>query len=201
VLSVGDERIGLLELPHGGQILVRMGSVIDGGKVTELSAKRLRIAFPDRSVELALDGVAGGRMAQGSAHAAVAVASTADSGAPDRATATRGTRARPRAPDNVVPPAETRSVSAAAVRLLLVNGIPEAPHSDAGLFVAEQIGPMFDLPEHSRLLAVNDEPVTSAGQAVAGLQRALTNGVAVLGIDTPEGPRRVYVAPQRVPGR
>ncbi|MBS0366362.1 MAG: hypothetical protein JSR67_11145 [Proteobacteria bacterium] len=185
--------MGLIEMPQGGQVLVRMGSTVDGGKVTEISARHVRLSFPDHSVDLALAGAPGDPSARASLHSAAA-------GLP---TISRGTHGHPRMPDdNVVPPAETRLVPPATLNLLLVNGVPAAPsHTDAGRFVAEQVSPMFGLPDNSRLLSVNDTPVTSAGQAVASLQGALRNGVAVLGVDTPDGPRRIYVSPSRVPGR
>ena len=52
---VGDKYLGFLELPQGGQVLVREGSVVNGGRVIVFTDKGLRIQFPDRVLELQLE--------------------------------------------------------------------------------------------------------------------------------------------------
>ena len=55
-MVAGDSYLGFLELPQGAQLLVRLGSIVDGGKVIAFDADSLRIRFPDGVVELTLEG-------------------------------------------------------------------------------------------------------------------------------------------------
>jgi hypothetical protein len=195
VVSAGSDRVGFLQVPAGGQVLVRKGSVINGGTVVEFSERRLRIAFPDHTLELMLDGASGARLG------AAAPESPAPQPRPATTAASAKTHATPHPSTQLSPTPVTNNLSRVATVQFEVNGIPAPPpNTDPGRYVADQLGPAFDLPEHSRLLSVNDQPVTSASQAVDTLQQALQRGVAVLNLDTPSGPRRVYIAPQRAPG-
>lgn len=199
IVSTGSERVGFLQVPQGGQVVVRQGSVINGGTVVEFSDRRLRIAFQDHTLELTLDGAPGARLAGALAAAAPSDSSTAPRQPQAQAPAARAAKRRP--PPPLMPTPVARSLSAAATMQFRVNGLPEAPaNADPGRYVADQLASSFDLPEHSRLLSVNEQPITSAAQAVDDLQQALERGVAVLNLDTPTGPQRVYLMPQRRPG-
>jgi hypothetical protein len=49
IIAVGDDYLGLLELPGGEQVLVRRGSAVDGGgRIALLDAEQLRLVLPDR---------------------------------------------------------------------------------------------------------------------------------------------------------
>jgi hypothetical protein len=186
VMATGRDRIGFLELPEGGQVLIRQGSIVNGGRVVEFSAQRLRIAFPDRTIELELSG----------ASAAARPPLVAQAAAP----------APVPPPDTAVPPASqtpmlrpiTRDPTAATVRAFRANGIaPAPPGVDERRYAAEQIAPVFGLPENARLVAVNETPVSSAAQAYEAVRAALTMGGVVLQLETPAGLQRLYVNPPR----
>lgn len=187
--------MAILELPRGGgQVLVRKGSVIDGGTVTELSARKLRIAWPDHVVELLLNG----SMRDGAGPTVKTVARPAAQPGPPP-----GAARVPRVPRNVVAlPPVIRSPSAGLVRVFLANGVPQAPpNTDAKRYVDGQIAETFDLPPQSQVQKINDIAVASASQTVDALQKALQNGTAVIDVATPQGPQRVYMSPERTAGR
>jgi hypothetical protein len=148
VLSTGENRVGFLELPQGGQVLIRLGSTVNGGKVVEFSARQLRIAFPDRTIELTLTAGA----AAGSA-----------------------TLKKPKhyinKPKPIVMPAFTPSE--AAVLSFKEHGPPPLPAGiDPAHYVAEVIAPTVDLPAGSTITYVNGQAVTSVAQAANALYAA-----------------------------
>jgi hypothetical protein len=57
-LAVGRDFIAFLEVPQGGQILVRAGSVVGSAKVLAVTASTVKIALRSGAVELSLDGTA-----------------------------------------------------------------------------------------------------------------------------------------------
>ena len=57
-LAVGKDFIAFLEVPQGGQVLVRAGSVVGNAKVLAVTASSLKIALRSGVVELSLDGTA-----------------------------------------------------------------------------------------------------------------------------------------------
>ena len=172
VMVVGADRLGFLELPGGGQLLVRLGSSVDGGKVTEFSAKTRRIAFPDHTVVLALDGL------------------EKTPGAPFPGTVVSSSD---------TPGAHTREVSVHELRTALAA--PAAPGqapSDARRAVGQRLVEVVQIPPNSRVLAVDEAPVTNATQALLAIQNRLETGqVSALNIQTTQGAERVYLVPNR----
>ena len=69
-----------------------------------------------------------------------------------------------------------------------------------GLETARRLAPILNLPPNSTIVAVNDQPVTSADVAIARIQRMLANNaVATLNLAGSNGgpETRVYVRPAR----
>jgi hypothetical protein len=171
VLSTGENRVGFLELPQGRQVLIRLGSTVNGGKVVEFSAQQLRIAFPDRTIELTLTaGAAAGSV----------------------------TLKKPKhyinKPKPIVMPAFTPSE--AAVLSFKEHGPPSLPAGiDPARYVAEVIAPTGALPAGATITYVNGQAVTSFAQAANALYAASELvGQAIVDVDTPAGRMHLYVS-------
>jgi hypothetical protein len=188
VLSTGENRVGFLELPQGGQALIRLGSMVNGGKVVEFSAQQLRIAFPDRTIELTLTGAAAG---------SVAAPLTAKA-APAEVKAVPVALQKPKHyinnPKPIVMPAFTPSE--AAVLSFNEHGPPPLPAGiDPAHYVAEVIAPTVALPAGATITYVNGQAVTSVAQAANALYAASELvGQAIVDVDTPTGRMHLYVA-------
>lgn len=180
VMLVGKDRIGFLEVPAGGQVLVRVGSTVDGGKVTVFNDRELRIAFPGRNVVLELSG--------GS--------SPTDPGALGVVTGQD---------DNMH--VMVRNVDAQRMTEALDQSKPaagsagpKATPSDAQADVGRRFAAVAGLPVNARVVAVNDQPVVSASRAIAAVEKSLAQGLpATLNLESPPGgpPNRVYLLPKR----
>ena len=180
IMTVGDTYVAVLALPDGSQVLVKKGSVVDGGRVVGFTPRTVRIAFPRGDVELTLDG----------------------SGAPASAPAASDKRvaAEKRRPPVLAPP-ETLHITAEAVRLLAASPAPAGASRDPGSQVAQRIAPVINLPPAARVVEINEQPVTDANSALNQVADTLVNnGTASLNIESPSGPRRIYVA-SPTPGR
>ena len=176
IVAVGQDYLGFLEMPGGVQVLVRKGSVIEGGgRILLLDAQRLRIGLPSGVIELSLEG--SGRPA------AVPVPAAAVGGGelpPDG----EYTLFRAVEPKRL---GEARGAAAKA----------DAPRSTASIATALRLGPILNLPPNSRVVAVNDQPVTSVDAAIAGIERALASNImATLNLAGSNGgpDTRVYVS-------
>lgn len=183
----GDGSVAILAVPSGGQVLIRKGSVVDGGVVTELSGRAVRIAFPDHVLELTLSGAprSSANTARGATASATAPAATGSKSA-------RAARQHPASLPVQTDP--TRRVSREAVQAFIVNGVSQGPPSkNAKQYVDQEIAEALDLPEHSQIVSVNDRTVDSADQTVSQLQQALTNGMAAVTVNTPQGRQRLYL--------
>jgi hypothetical protein len=181
VMNVGEERIGFLEVPSGGQVLVRRGSTVDGGKVTVFDQRELRIVFADRTVVLELS----------------------DSGKP----------ADNRTPGVVSQHADTehvmvREVDPEQLRASLTHVAKTAPATPAGRKpdARAELGRRFalvaNLPSNARVVAINEQPVTTAERAMAAIEQTLANDLPVrLNLASPPGgpPGRVYLLPATQP--
>jgi hypothetical protein len=169
-------------------VLIRLGSTVDGGKVVEFSAQQLRIAFPDRTIELTLTGGAAG-----SAAAPVTAKS-----APAELKAVPVTVKKPKhyinKPKPIVMPAFTPSED--AVLSFQEHGPPQLPAGiDPAHYVAEVIAPTVALPAGATITNVNGQAVTSVAQAANALYAASALlGQAIVDVDTPAGPMHLYVA-------
>ena len=178
IVAVGNDYLGFLELPGGEQVLVRQGSVVKGGgRILLLDAERMRIGLPSEVVELALQ----------------------DSGRPVAVPASV-------APADGVEPAPNQDLTLIRrvdpKRLgVQLRGTPKAAEvrSTPATETALRLAPILDLPPNSKVVAVNDQPVTSADAAIAGLAQSLASNTAptLTLADARGGPgTRVYLLPQ-----
>ena len=157
IVAVGKDYLGFLELPGGEQVLVRQGSVIDGGaRILLLDAERMRIGLPSGVVELALQD-------SGRPVAALPSVAAADGAEP--------------APNQDLTLIRTVDPKRLGAQLRAVPKAPDARSSSA-TETALRLAPILDLPPHSKVVAVNDEPVTSADAAIARLERSLASNIA-----------------------
>jgi hypothetical protein len=180
IIAAGNDWLGFLEVPQGGQVVIRKGAHVNGGEVTAISAQLVRIRFFDRELELRLSGAPGGDAPPASARAAPAVAAADRPSSPSKT-------------DLMAPPI-VRTVPRPMTLLFQTNGIARpTSRVDAGQYVAQQIAPVFDIPDNTRVVAINDARVSSAAQASDVLSAALSNGIAVLDLETPNGPQRAYL--------
>jgi hypothetical protein len=181
VIAVGPDHLGLLEIPGGKQLLVRQGSVIEGGgRVLMLDATTLRIALPAGVFDLALDGAN-----------RLAVTQVAATSVP----------AKPVGKSHPLPDDQDHLLFRAVdVRLLADTRAARAtgPSTDAPGQTAAILGPLMDLPPGARVVAINGQPVTTAGAAIALVERSLGQRVMArltLAIPGNEPHTYVYVSP------
>lgn len=183
VVAVGEEYIGLLEIRPGEQVLVRKGSELPGGgRVTAFDGKTVRIALPGKVIELALDGTVEAVMTPG-----IVVAQENVDHVHVRNVEVDTLRAalREPAPGNQPQAAEA---------------IQRRGRSDAGAEVARRFSTLVDLPPRSRVVAVNEIPVTDAAAAIRLVDSTLADGMpARLNITAPmsDGEQRVYLLPEQ----
>ncbi len=181
VMLVGSDRIGFLEVPAGGQLLVRLGTNIDGGTVTVFNDRELRISFPDRSVVLELAGGAG----------APAGAATLD--------AVTGQEDNMHAMVRNVDP-ERMTEALEQTKPAAGSAAAKAARTDAQGEVGRRFATVARLPMGARVVAVNDQPVVSAQKAIAAVEQSLAQGQpATLNLESAPGgpPSRVYLLPNR----
>jgi hypothetical protein len=180
--------VGFLELPQGGQVLIRLGSIVNGGTVVEFSAQQLRIAFPDRTIELTLTGAAAG------SDAAPVTAKAAPAQVKAVAVKLKKPKQYINNPKPIVMPPFTPSED--AVLSFKEHGPPPLPAGiDPAHFVAEVIAPTVALPAGATITNVNGQAVTSVSQAANALYAASELlGQAIVDVDTPAGRMHLYVA-------
>jgi hypothetical protein len=170
VMSVGDEYLGILQLPDGSQLLVRKGSTLaNGGQVLAIDAARVRLGFPGRTpLDVRLDGAD-----------APAVASAGETGI-GRETSDRA---------HVM----VRSVDAAALDAGIARADWEMDRAraaaaaatsrpvarDAGAEAALALAPILELPKNSRITQINERKVRSADELYATVRETLAQGSAV----------------------
>lgn len=179
IIAVADDYLAVLELPGGEQVLVRRGSVVEGaGRVVLLDAERLRLALPDHTLDLALDRSlndpvvpAGLGVVQDQLDDGNVLIRRVDPEAFGESVARSSHAAKP--------PPGTKAMA-------------RDPTVEAG----RRLSPILNLPPDSRLVAVNESPVRSAGQAIALIERSLADGVSPrLNITGAGGESRVYLSP------
>jgi hypothetical protein len=181
VMRVGKDRIGFLEVPAGGQVLVRLGTVVDGGKVTVFDERELQIDFPSRTVRLPLTGGAG--QPAGAERLGV-VTGQHDDG---------HIMVRKVDPDRMIEALETAKPAAG-------TGTAKSSKPDAAVEVGRRFAAVANLPLNARVVAVNDKPVVSAAKAIAEVERTLAKGQGTtLNLESAPGdpPGRVYLIPER----
>jgi hypothetical protein len=174
-LAVGDEYIAFLQVPDAGQVLVRAGSVVSGAKVLGVTRSEIRLALSSGVVDLTLDGT----VHEVSKSRSPAVIDQEDD---DR---------------NRI---YSRTVSAEQAGRELASRSTGPPGSAAAdSTAAQRIAAVLDLPVGSRILKVQDQPVSSASDAIEQLKRSMaeSRGVVTLDLKTPNGPGRVYLMPPK----
>lgn len=178
IVAVGSDYLGFLELPGGEQVLVRQGSVVKGGgRILLLDAGRMRIGLSSGVIELAL---------QGSGRPVAVPDSVAAADSVEQAPNQELTQIRSVDPKHLVEQLRAASKN---------DDVRSTPQTAMAL----RLAPILDLPPNSKVVAVNDRPVTSADAAIARLERSLANNVAptLTLADTNGGPgTRVYLLPQ-----
>jgi hypothetical protein len=179
-MLVGNDRIGFLEVPAGGQVLVRVGTTVDGGKVTRFDDRELRIAFPSRTVVLELEGGTGKPPAGGTLGV---VTSQEDNG------------------HVMVRQVDTERMTAAFETTRPAKSPAGGPvkRTDAQAEAGRRFAAVINLPPNARVVAVNEKPVVSADAAIAELEKALANNqgsTLTLASAPGEPPGRVYVSPK-----
>lgn len=182
VVAAGEDYLGFLELPEGGQLLVRPGSALPGGgRVTAVSRDRIKIVFPGRVIELSLEG----------------------SGQPGAPAMVRGVQQGQTDYDNVM----VREVDNRRLRKALAAASPPASRrtgaqpsgaAEAAADVGRRFSSVINIPPNARVVAVNEVPVTSADKAMALVDRALAEGISLRLTMTGAGgdpETRVYLTP------
>jgi hypothetical protein len=168
-VAVGSDYIAFLEVPEGGQVLVRAGSVVKGVKIVSVSAQSLKIALATGVVELSLEGT--GKPAP--TVPSVAVKHVSD--------------------DNV---SHVYVREVVPEQLWRAVGQPAGNSKVAADSGVQRVAAVLDLPPGSRIVRVHGQPVSSADEAMRRLQEAFANpggGGSVIDVQTPTGPGRVYL--------
>ncbi len=181
IIAVAEDYLAVLELPGGGQVLVRRGSVLaGGGRVLLLDADRIRIALPDHVLDLALDRSTGTPVVPASLGV---VQEQSDDG-------------------NVLirrvdPEAFSSSVARSSDATKPAPGTSaKGTRTDPAVEAGRRLAPILNLPPDSRIVAVNEQPVRSADQAAALIEKSLAAGVSPrLNITGAGGESRVYMSP------
>jgi len=161
--------------------LVRIGTVVDGGKVSVFNDSEMRIVLPDRTVVLQLAAGAGETSSN---------ASNRRSGRQHRRWPHHGAAGRPGSHDSC-----DRQVSADHW-----DDDREAERPDAASDLGRRVAAIAHLPVNARVIAINDQPVVSTDRAIAEIDRALSMGQGMtLNLESLSGepPGRVYLIPQR----
>lgn len=181
VVAVGEDYLGFLELPQGGQVLVRKGTVVNGGRVVAFDDKMLRIQFPDRIIELPLQD--SGRPAPPDVRGLVATREDSVDGRYYVRTLNVGKL------DQALHAESTANTSAG-----------KAVRPDTPTVLAQRFEPLFQLPLGSKVTRINETPVTGVDAAIKMIERTFANHGAVrLNIQTPAGEARVYLLPYKEP--
>jgi hypothetical protein len=188
IIAAGQGHVGLLELPQGGQILVRVGSSLPGGaRVLALSDGELALVLPSgQRVTLALSGMLGGSTVNLSR------------------TASRNLEANPRpaivATIHRAPNHSVREVAAASFRESLrapVAATGNATEKPNSAVVVQRFATLLELPAGARILEVNGQPVATAAAAVNITDRALAAGnQAIINVQSDRGFERIYLQPE-----
>jgi hypothetical protein len=185
VLAAGDSYLGFLELPDGDQMLVRLGSPVNGGQVVRFDARSLIIRFPDGVVVLSLEGSRNPAPVAIPASQNVVVSGDEQGHVIRREVDVDELQAGLEDADRVARSAAPRTSGAA----------PSAQQA-----VTKRIAPLLDLPADARVIAVNETRIRSADAALKLVETTLAQGMpARLNLETPSGMKRVYLMPARPP--
>ena len=169
-VAVGRDFIAFLEVPGGGQMLVRAGDTIDSAKV---------VAIRDRAIDLVLPS---GRMAL-----SLVGAERQLNPIPSRDVLTGQS-----SQDHIL----QREVDTQAFAESLAAA--PATRGEPGAALARKFAPVLNLPAQGTVLSVNSKAVESVDGAMRTIEQTLAEGgVVYMTLDTPTGIQRVYLTPQR----
>jgi len=185
VVAVGDEHLGFLEIPAGQKVLIRTGGEVPGGgRVIAFDGQTVRIAFPDRTIELVLEG-------SGAAGGYTPTTDIVTAQEDNDRIHVRTVAAEPLRTALQQSPGNAASTAAAPIQ--------RRGRTDAGAEVAQRFTALLNLPAGSRVLSVNEQAIVSAADAVAMVNDTLAGGMpARLNITNAAGSdQRVYLLPVR----
>jgi sulfur carrier protein ThiS len=195
VLAVGEDHIGFLELPQGGQVLVRQGSLVNGGRITEFSARAMRIAFPDGTLEFTIEGTAAGpaRLLARAAAGDGPVLVTERQVAPTAAVRAVRTDALL---EQIAGPGSSRAARPGGAAAAPPAGSRATRRGGEANVAVPALLASLNLPADARIVAVNEQMVATAREAMDAVEIALLSG-AVVRLNLAGSPQagRVYVVP------
>lgn len=180
VLAVGPDYLAILELPGGGQQLVRQGSTLeDGTRVVLVEADRLRLARAGAAIDLNLDG--SGRPAQVPVALGVVQEQTDHEGALIR---------------RVDPAAFSASAAQSGKTTAAASAPSRNGKRDPAAETGRRLAPILNLPTDSRVVAINEQPVRSAEEAIRLIDQSFQDNTAPrLNITSAAGDEsRVYLS-------
>lgn len=180
VLAVGPDYLAILELPGGAQQLVRQGSTLeDGTRVVLVEADRLRLARAGAAIDLNLDG--SGRPAQVPVALGVIQEQTDHEGALIR---------------RVDPAAFSASAAQSGKTTVAASAPSRNGKRDPAAETGRRLAPILNLPPDSRVVAVNEQPVSSADEAIRLIEQSFSENMSPrLNITSAAGDEsRVYLS-------
>lgn len=187
ILAVGHDYVAILELPDGGQMLVREGSELadGGGRVSRVGPDGLVLSLGSLELELSLD----------------------DSGRISALSTGLGVITEQSDQENVFvrqvdPHRLSDSLESSAKKLGSESPSRKGNALNAGTELAIRLAPILNLPRNSRVIAVNEEPVGSVDKALTLIDQQLAeNTVVRLNLEAAGGDieTRVYIMAEQVP--
>jgi hypothetical protein len=182
-LAVGADYVAFLEVPGGGQVLVRKGSIVNGAKVVAVTGSSVRLALPTGLVEYSLEGSGKAQPAAGSD--AIISGSTDQKNRVYNREVSIDQMSR-----ELAKPAPARAAAAGS------KSASDAAGTASPDSAAQRITAVLDLPPGSKIMKIANVPVSSADQAIKAVESAFKSpeqlGV-VIDVETPTGPGRVYL--------
>jgi len=180
IMAVGEDFLALLEVGEQQQVLVRRGSEVGEGRVVLLDRERVRIEFPDRLLELSLEGAGEARVLP----AALGVVTEQSD-----------------QPGALVREVDTGRLQESLVAVeagdRTVTEGRQARRTSPGTELAVRLAPVLNLPMDARIVAVNEQPVRSVDEALTLIGGELASGsVARLNLAAAPGEEaetRVYL--------
>ncbi|MCM2312274.1 MAG: hypothetical protein NDI84_12815 [Steroidobacteraceae bacterium] len=169
-VAVGSDFLAFLEVPGGGQVLVRNGDTVGKARVAAIRDRAIDLVVPGGRIELALEGT----------------------GKPAAAVPGHDVVTRQSSVDHVL----QREVDVDALGQSMRGATPA--RGDPGTALAGRFTPILNLPAQARVVSVNGRDVASADAAVREVERTLEGGgIIYMNLDTPNGFQRVYLTPRR----
>ena len=174
IVAVGQDYVGFLELPQGGQVLVRTGSMVNGGRVTVLDDKVLTIQFPSSKLELQLQGSVS--PSRPDPRDAVTEINDISDGA-----------------------ASIRTVDVGSLTGALTRTSPGAEAASApSTALAQRFDPVLRLLPGARVVAIDEQPISTVNAAIKSVEASLEQGFVVrLTVESNSGTNRIYLRPQQ----